>query len=340
LFASNPFTLLGASPAAGVPDVNGFEKPLPQAVTYSWGFAIQQEIAPNTAVEVGYQGSHGLHDYVVSNVNDAKPGAGTLQSRRPYGQFQNINYIFGRGDTNYNGLEVKLERRPGTSGLSVLMAYSWSKSLDNVGARLYGGGDPTGVSNNMTLKNNRGQGEANPMRFVFNFGYIVPFGKGKTYFTHGPLSYLLGGWATHSITTFEKGAYITAVVPTDYLNVGSTLSSRPDVLRDPNFPESQRTPQQWFDKSAFVLPAVSQFRYGNAGRSIINGPGLINVDFSLLRQFRTSETTKLEFRFEAFNLTNHTNFLLPGTSFGTATFGAVASAQESRDLQFGLKFYF
>ena len=101
-------------------------------MVYSWGFAIQQEIAPNTAVEIGYQGSHGLHDYVVSNANDARPGPGTLQSRRPFAQYQNINYIFGRGDTSFNGLEVKLERRPGSSGLSMLVAYSWCKSLDKI----------------------------------------------------------------------------------------------------------------------------------------------------------------------------------------------------------------
>ena len=67
---------------------------------------------------------------------------------------------------------------------------------------------------------------------------------------------------------------------------------------------------------------------------------MINVDFSLLRSFKTSEKTALEFRFEAFNLTNHTNFSLPGNSIGTAAFGAIGSALESRDLQFGLKFYY
>jgi hypothetical protein len=124
------------------------------------------------------------------------------------------------------------------------------------------------------------------------------------------------------------------------MDVGSTASSRPDVLRSPNLPVEQRTPQRWFDTGAFVLPPLSEYRYGNAGRSIIEGPGLMNLDFSLLRNFTLTERARLQFRFEAFNITNHPNFMLPGNSFGTATFGAITAAQEARDLQFGLKIYF
>jgi hypothetical protein len=340
LFINAPFIPTTQSAASGVPDVYGFEKPLPQTLVYSWGFAIQRELTPNTALEVGYQGSHGVHDYVVSDVNDARPGPGALQSRRPYQQFQNINYVFASGTASYNGLEVKLERRPGPSGISMLLSYTWSKSMDNVGGRLYDAGDPTGLSNNVTLKNNRGEGEVNPMRFVYNLGYEAPFGHGKKYLTTGLLSQILGGWSAHTITTMQAGSYVTAVAPTDYLNVGSTVSSRPDVISNPNLPSDQRTVQRWFNTAAFVLPPIAQYRYGNEGRSIIQGPGIINVDFSLLRDFPVTEKSKLQFRFEAFNLTNHPNFLLPGLSFGTPTFGAIGSALDSRDLQFGLKLIF
>ncbi|MEO7652537.1 MAG: hypothetical protein ABIZ80_18905 [Bryobacteraceae bacterium] len=112
-------------------------------------------------------------------------------------------------------------------------------------------------------------------------------------------------------------------VPSDLYNVGSTTTLRPDVLRDSNLPTGTRTPQKWFDTRAFVLP--TNFRYGNAGRSIINGPGV---------------KSKLQFHFDAFNSTNHTNFSLPGAGIGTPKFGVVGSAVESRDPQFRLKFYF
>ena len=190
----------------------------------------------------------------------------------------------------------------------------------------------------MSLQANRGQGEQNPSRFVYNLSYLLPFGKGKSLLSSGVPSVIAGGWSMDSIVTFEAGYYVTAIMPSDIWNVGSTDSLRPDVLHDPNLPASQRTPQLWFDTAAFARPA--QYQYGNAGRSIVEGPGLLNVDFSLHRTFRIKESSTLQFRFDAFNGTNHTNFGLPGLSYGTSTFGVIGSAAESRDLQFGLRFRF
>ena len=98
----------------------------------------------------------------------------------------------------------------------------------------------------------------------------------------------------------------------DRLDAGTTASQRPDYRSNPNLRHEERTPQRWFNTMRCAVPAA--FKYGNAGRSILEGPGLINLDFSLLRNFRITEETRVEFRFEAFNLTNHTNFRLPGTS--------------------------
>ena len=338
VFLSNPFDTSVVAPGVGVPIINGFESPLPQSVVHSWGLAIQQQLSPNTAFEIGYQGSHAVHDYVPTQANDATPGPGARQQRRPYPQYNDIRIVRAAGDSSYNGMELKLERRPGPSGLSLLLAYTWSKTISTVGPRLNGGGDPFFLSRNMTLAANRGAGEQNPQRLTMNAGYEVPLGPGKKYLTHGVAGHIFGGWSTYGILSFEKGFYVTSDIPTDILDVGSTASSRPDLLRSPNLEPSARTPQRWFDTTAFATPA--QYRYGNAGRSVIEGPGLANLDVAVLRSFRTSESSRLEFRFEAFNATNHTNFSLPGLGFGTPTFGVIGSALESRDLQFGLKFYF
>ena len=109
-------------------------------------------------------------------------------------------------------------------------------------------------------------------------------------------------------------------------------------MRNPNLDASERTPQRWFDTTAFATPAA--FKYGNAGRSIIEGPGIFNIDLSLQRSFKITEGSRVEFRFDAFNATNHTNFLVPGNNFGTSNFGVIGSALEARDLQFGLKIYY
>jgi hypothetical protein len=109
-------------------------------------------------------------------------------------------------------------------------------------------------------------------------------------------------------------------------------------VRSPNLGNSARTTGRWFDTSAFALPPA--FTYGNAGRAVIEGPGLANLDFALLREFRTSETTRLEFRYELFNAANHANYGLPDLNFGTTAFGVIGSALPARQMQFGLKFYF
>jgi len=175
-----------------------------------------------------------------------------------------------------------------------------------------------------------------PGRLSVSSSYRSPFGPGRKYLTDNFLGKVLGNWTVLGILTVQAGDYITATMPADSLNVGSTASFRPDVLRSPNM--SERTRERWFDTSAFATPPP--FTYGNAGRSIIQAPGVFNLDIGLLRDFRLHERVTLQFRFEAFNSTNHTNFRDPGTTFGTPSFGVIGSAFESRDLQFGLKILF
>jgi hypothetical protein len=337
LTLSNPFPSTIAASAA-TPTLTGFQSPLPIAQVYSWGFEIQRQLANNLSLEVGYQGSHTAHDYIIYDANDATPGPGAIQSRRPYPLWQQIVITDAAGTSSYNGLEIKLEKRFGGSGLSMIASYTWAKTMDNMGGRLNDAGDPTNVSRNMSLIANRAEGEGNPNRFVYSMGYVLPFGQGKSFLNKGIGAALAGGWSFDSILTLETGPYVTPVIPSDIWNVGSTDTLRPNVLRDPNLPVAQRTQQHWFDTSAFTSPA--QYQYGNAARSIIEAPGVINVDLSLHRSFKVTETSTLQFRFDAFNATNHTNFSLPGLSYGTSTFGVIGSAAESRDLQLGLKFRF
>jgi hypothetical protein len=141
-------------------------------------------VPPNTALEVGYQGSlrPRLHHHRSQRPSQKQQRG----SRVGLPAVQTIRQISGSGDASYNGLEIKVERRPGPSGLSTLLSYTWSKSLDTIGARLNGGGDPTEVSRNLTLKNNRGAGEANPNRLVLNVGYELPFGHAKSYSRRAP----------------------------------------------------------------------------------------------------------------------------------------------------------
>ncbi len=94
----------------------------------------------------------------------------------------------------------------------------------------------------------------------------------------------------------------------------------------------------WFNTKAFAIAPPGQF--GNAGRNILDGPGLTTVNLSIVKNTKLAERLNMQFRAEFFNLFNTTNFNLPDSFLGSATFGQILSAKDPRRMQFGLKFLF
>jgi hypothetical protein len=238
--------------------------------------------------------------------------------------------IVANGRATYHALEAKYQRRPGINGLSMLASFTFAKSIDLASA------GREAISPNMPISFNRGPGDGSiPGRLVITPGYRSPFGPRGRFLTNNPAGKVLGDWSILGTLTLQAGSYLTAVMPSDSLNVGSTASFRPDRVGDPNISGSGQTIQHWFNTAAFAAPAP--YTYGNAARGIIKGPDLRNLDMALLRDFPIYESLKLQFRFEAFNVTNHANFKDPGTAFGTSSFGVIGSAYDARSLQFALK---
>ena len=162
-----------------------------------------------------------------------------------------------------------------------------------------------------------------PYRVALTIGYELPFGPGRPLLSSGLAGKVIGGWSIQGITSIQGGPYVTAIMPSDTMGVGSTADFRPNAIQNPNLPTAQRTVQRWFNTSAFVAPP--QYTYGNAGRSIVQAPGIFNVDLAVLRFFPITEHSRFELRLEAYDATNHPNFGLPGLGFGTATFGVIGS---------------
>jgi hypothetical protein len=148
---SDPFNPTQATPGGALPNVNGFENPTPLWLIYSWGTSIQYEISPMMAFETAYQGGHSIHESTVTEFNDAVPGSTPRQQRRPFPQLQSYRLVTANGDSKYNSLEAKLQRRAGSSGLSMLLTYTWAKAIDTVGSRLGVVGDPGSISRNVSL---------------------------------------------------------------------------------------------------------------------------------------------------------------------------------------------
>jgi hypothetical protein len=260
-------------------------------------------------------------------------------ARRPYPQYNGIFVSDSHGWLRYDSLQVKAERRA-AKGLYLLGAYTWSKALSN-GLRQEITGDP-GLDLYPILPSDADKGLAGTdlrHNFTMSALYSLPFGKGQRWLSGmGAIpEAIFGGWDVNGIALLHSGfalGYSTASNQS-----GTGLGNRPNQICGGQLSSGQ-TANKWFDTSCFVAPASGLI--GNSSRTPgVYGPGQVNFDTSLYKNFRVTETTKLQFRSEFFNIFNHTQLAIPNTVVGNAAFGRIlATAHSSRQIQFALKFVF
>ncbi|MGH9661429.1 MAG: TonB-dependent receptor domain-containing protein, partial [Bryobacteraceae bacterium] len=311
----------------------------PMSYFSQWNFNVQREVA-GFMFEVGYAGTKGTHlHYGAYNLNaipvDLSPIA---QGRRiapfvRYPQYPNgVTVQTWIGSSSYHALQIKSERRF-SAGLSYLAAFTFSK-LINVGENGYR--DPL---NNRNLDRGKTLDSA-PYRFTFAPVYELPFGRGRHWnIQNRALDALAGGWEVAGVATIQAGFPLNPGSSVDTCVCGS--ASYPNVSRNPNLPKSERTEERWFDTGAFSQPA--QWTIGNAGRGLIWGPGQRNFDLTLSKNFTITERIRLQYRAEAYNMTNTKYFANPNVTNGAGTFGrvtAVTNQPGNRQLQMALKLYF
>ncbi len=148
---------------------------------------------------------------------------------------------------------------------------------------------------------------------------------------------MLGGWALEGIVQLQSGVASNLRTGIDRANVGKT-AERPNLLRNPNLPNGQRSVDRWFDTTAAVMPDF--FTWGNAGAFVLEDDGRATWDISIAKRFRLAERHSLEFRTEMFNFPNHPDFGSPGTTLNTAAFGVISGATAARQIQFALRYMF
>jgi outer membrane receptor protein involved in Fe transport len=269
------------------------------------------------------------------------PGADT-QAARPFPQFSNVTIESPTlGVSNYYGAMVHLEKRY-SSGLNFGASYTFSKFLDNTdeaGAAL---GNPNSISPYSNYYDRRADygPSANDIthRLVLNGIYELPFGTGRRWLSGNPLRFVVGGWSLGSVFTLQSGPAFSVITQTNTCDCFSAGSQRPNVSSNPALSSGQRSVGEWFNVDAFSQPAT--FQFGNAGSGILRGPGLVNLDVSLLRNFRIKEHATLELRGEFFNALNHTNLGISGQTYGTSTFGVISAAGPARQIEVGARFAF
>jgi len=286
--------------------------------------------------------------------NQAVPGPGDIQPRRLYPDFGFTAQISSGANANYNGLQVQLTKKM-SNGLQFLAGYTWSKQITNNEAEEGGyadGGAGLGENdNNQNADRARGVNDVR-QRLTLSTLYELPVGRGKRWMSNSNrlANGVLGGWEITFLATLQSGFPITPSAGLDSANVG-TGSFRPDRLCTGQLPvtgSNRRSVARWFDTSCFtdaLLVADNAngiFRFGNSGRSLLEGPGIHNWDTALLKNFHVTESKTLQFRAEFFNAFNHANFGADSvvTNVRNPQYGQVTSAAEGRDIQFALKFLF
>jgi hypothetical protein len=223
-------------------------------------------------------------------------------------------------------MAVKLTRRF-HDGLSVLGGYTLSKSTDNGSGIRTLNGDTLFPQDSFCLQCEWARSIFDVRhRFVASVLYELPFGRGKPYLVDG-----LGG----AILGFPRNV----TVGTDRSNTGGG-QDRPNATGEPvELPRDQRTVQRWFNTNAYVAQPAGT--WGDVGRNTVTGPGITNVDVSIIRNFRLADTKTLQFRLEAFNAINHPIWNDPNTTLTSPNYGTITSTRKPmRELQIGLKFIF
>ena len=303
--------------------------------TQTWTGGFQTEVLPSTVFELFYMGSYtiGADNSTVRNV--PLPGPGSISARRDIPELSGIRAIRFDGTSIYHAVTFKLQRRL-RDDLAFDVAYTLSRSEDDASSP-----GPTAFEANLPQDvRNIFPGEValssfdHRHQFVGSGTYELPFQRSAGGWREG----VLGHWRINAIVTAQSGAPFSVNVTDDRANIGAGPAQRPDMTRDPNLPRDERTVERWFDTGAFALHAP--FTFGSAPRNPVFAPGFANVDMAVAKSWLLGNGSRLEFRWEIFNVLNRANFDLPNRFFGSPNFGRIFSALHAREMQFGLRYAF
>ncbi len=344
-----------------------------------WSFEVQHEFGKKgtTLLSVGYYGSKGTHLIGAYELNEIAPGvalgsrcasgATTLQTAgvvtvpcqvagtyfggtlgissnildqiRPYRGYRSINIITPQFNSNYNSLQVLAQKRFGGSS-QINVAYTWAKNLtDNQNDR------SNAPMNSYNIRLDRGRATLDRRQiFTANYIYDIPILRNR----HDLTGNLLGGWEISGIVTLQTGLPNSPLGANyDAAGLGNIpaliAGNRPNTLCDPNA-NAPHLFEQFFNTACFQTNPTTGVIPGNnvntGGRGTINGPGTKRVDFSLFKNFHFGESVTFQFRAEAFNIFNHTNFRAINGNVSQATYGQVTTVRDPRTIQFGAKLSF
>jgi hypothetical protein len=318
--------------------LNSWNPLMTTPAVYHWSFSLQQQIG-KFLVDTNYVGTKGTHLLVQYNINQDYPGAGTAAARRPIQGFNDITFVDSMGNSEYNSLQLRVQRRY-ANGISLLASFTWSKSIDLGSGGLVG---DLQVRNVLNVGWERAESSSSvPRRLVLSYTYALPFGQRQPFkIGNRVLAALAGDWQLNGITTVRDGHPFTVTINNSTANAGTP---RPDRVVDKSgaLPKDQRSSSHWFDLTAFTIP--TQYNYGNSGRDVVFSPGAVNFDASMFKRYslrKLGDAGQMQLRFEGFNIFNHPQFGQPNGNIQNPSAGTITFLTTTmRQLQAGLKIIF
>ncbi len=341
------------------PDINKGRIPLPPSTEMgypvanrelhrgyiqSWNFIIEHKLPGELVTSVGYVGTASVNGFAFLDVNASQiPGSG--DAGRPlfakFGRTATTREWDGRTHSTYHSLQATINRRV-AGGLFLKGAYTYSHAIDMA---TYG--DWTAFNWNAPSVFARNRATAShdiPHMFQLAYLYEFPFGSGKKWATSGVRRAVLGGWQVNGIFAAYQGRPFTLTASGAALNMPGNLQTPDQIKGTVDTLGLAGDDGTWFDTSAFARP--TGVRFGNVGRNTMRGPGVVNTDMSIFRTFKLMEKLNLQFRGEAFNLSNTPHFANPNGNRNSSNFGKILATQSSdalgrsREFRFGLRLGF
>jgi len=312
-----------------------------------WNLTVERQLTGSTTARVSYIGQGTWHLPITVDLNQIPasktpyvPANGWADPRAPYQNFGMLMYAQSIGHANYEAGAVEIQHKT-SHGLSLLGNYTLARSISdaqgNDAPSAFAGEEPYAVeiANGYNLRYDRGNVVGTPRhRFLLTGGYQLPFGPGRQFNGGGKIvAGVLGGWDFSTVTLLQSGQWLTPTMNaaadqsnTDLNNeryLGGAVA-RPDCVGNPI--PAHRTNQSYYSLSAFALPPADAGRFGTCGLGILEGPGEVNVNAGLAKQYSFTERYKLRFEATYTNALNHTNFASPALNISnTSTFGALTA---------------
>ncbi len=317
-----------------------FDPNMKTPYTDQWNLGIDQQFSNAATLSISYVGSHsgrldlgGIHN----TARYPAPGdAAQVAARRQYPYIAPTYYDDSTGNSNYHALQTRLTGND-RHGLTYLIAYTWSKSID-----LAQSGDFTEGSDLQDPYNPRADRSVSGFDLTNIFSasvvYELPFGKDKPFHPSNHIaSYAAGGWQVNSIVNLTSGPPFEVDYSGDNANTGNTFVHA--NITGPAYHPAGAPKAQWLNPASFAQPAPDTF--GNGGRNSLRSAGTRDLDLSIFRTFPIRDALALNFRAESFNLTNTVNFNAPNATLNSNNFGLVTSSRNNpRQIQFALKLAF